>query len=84
MLQASLYQKGLELTRLKVLSTTTSVPLASSGTCSQGSINGICIGRTQTQSPQFSSYSPACSVICMHEIRRLQMCLQTVYIYGLG
>ncbi|KAK9903383.1 hypothetical protein WJX75_004519 [Coccomyxa subellipsoidea] len=43
-LQASLYQKGLELTRLKVLSTTTSVPLASSGTCSQGSINGICIG----------------------------------------
>ncbi|EIE23235.1 hypothetical protein COCSUDRAFT_47556 [Coccomyxa subellipsoidea C-169] len=43
-LQASLYQKGLELTRLKVLSTTTSVPLATSGTCSQGSITGVCIG----------------------------------------
>ncbi len=48
MLQASLYQKGLELTRLKVLSTTTSVPLATSGTCSQGSITGVCIGATKT------------------------------------
>ncbi|CAL8465269.1 g4804 [Coccomyxa elongata] len=43
-LQRAMYQNGLVLTRLKVLSTTSSVPLASSGTCSQGSINGICIG----------------------------------------
>ena len=42
--QMSLYQRGVQLDGLRVLSTTTTVPQASSGTCTQGSINGICIG----------------------------------------
>lgn len=43
-MQVALYNRGLQLDSLRVLSTTTTVPTASSGTCSQGAINGICIG----------------------------------------
>jgi hypothetical protein len=43
-MQVYLYQHGLDLTRLQVLSTTTIVPTASFGDCPQGAINSICIG----------------------------------------
>lgn len=43
-MQVYLYSHQLQLTRLKVLSTTTSVPTATYGTCPEGSIDSICIG----------------------------------------
>jgi hypothetical protein len=60
--QVSLYQKGVQLNGLRVLSTTTTVPQAAAGTCAQGSINGICIGAA----PRF-----ACMPACMHAVTLL-------------
>jgi hypothetical protein len=43
-MQVNLVNRGIQIDQLRVLSTTTTYPTASSGDCSQGSINGICIG----------------------------------------
>ena len=43
-LQTNLYQQGLQLTALKVLSTTQSVPNAYTVSCPNGAIESVCIG----------------------------------------
>ena len=40
-----MYQQGLQLTVLKVLSTTQSVPNAYTVACPNGAIESVCIGR---------------------------------------
>lgn len=44
-LQTNMYQQGLQLTVLKVLSTTQSVPNAYTVACPSGAIESVCIGR---------------------------------------
>ena len=43
-LQTNMYQQGLQLTVLKVLSTTQSVPNAYTVNCPNGAIESVCIG----------------------------------------
>ena len=43
-LQTNMYQQGLQLTMLKVLSTTQSVPNAYTINCPNGAIESVCIG----------------------------------------
>ncbi len=43
-LQSNMYQQGLQLTVLKVLSTTQSVPNAYTVNCPNGAIESVCIG----------------------------------------
>ena len=66
-MQVALVNKGVQIDQLRVLSTTTTYPTAASGTCSQGSINGICIGQLWPLSflpaSDVQQYMMRCSVV---------------------
>lgn len=56
-LQNNLYAQGLQLTILKVLSTTESVPKAFTVSCPNGAVEGVCIGSFSTP-PHIPCTSP--------------------------